>query len=259
VRVPVVVGYLVSVLVEKQAGSVDLYPGAGMPLNELAEAVASTAHALESPDRLDEVLTAILGASLDALKGFDHAGVLLSANGTVAARVATSDLAAGLDRAQVAEKQGPALEVIGGSSTLLVPDLRREERWSRYASVAARLGAVTQLSARLQFNRTATLGSLNLYATEEVVPEDEGESLAEVFAAQAAVAVGGATMVTGLTEGLESRKLIGQATGILMERFRIDETHAFAYLRRESSHRNVKLREIAAEVTQSISNPIRGA
>ncbi len=228
-----------------------------MPLNELAEAIASTAHALESPDRLDEVLTAILGASLEGLKGFDHAGLLLSAKGTVAARVATSDLAAGLDGVQVAENQGPALEVIGGSRTLLVPDLRREQRWSRYASAAARRGAVTQLSARVQFDRTATLGSLNLYATEEVVLADEGESLAEVFAAQAAVAVGGATVVTGLTEGLESRKLIGQATGILMERYRIDETHAFAYLRRESSHRNVKLREIAAEVTQSVTDPER--
>jgi AmiR/NasT family two-component response regulator len=65
--------------------------------------------------------------------------------------------------------------------------------------------------------------------------------------------------VTNLTEAMESRKVIGQATGILMERFRIDEAHAFAYLRRESSHRNVKLRDIAAELTQSITEPEPGA
>ena len=76
-----------------------------------------------------------------------------------------------------------------------------------------------------------------------------------MFAAQAAVAIGGALVVTNLNEAMESRKIIGQATGILMERFRIDEAHAFAYLRRESSHRNVKLREIAAELTMSVADP----
>ena len=108
------------------------------------------------------------------------------------------------------------------------------------------LGVAAQLSARMQFDQTATLGSLNLYASAEPVFDDEAESLAEVFAAQAAVAIGGAAVVTNLTEAMESRKVIGQATGILMERFRIDEAHAFAYLRRESSHRNVKLRDVAA-------------
>jgi hypothetical protein len=226
-----------------------------LPLNELAEAIASTADALESPERLDDVLTSILTAAGEAVKGFDHTGLILSMRGAVASRVATSDLAAQLDRAQVEAGQGPALDVIGGSRTMLVPDLRRERRWPVYVPAAARLGAVTQLSARVQFDRTATLGSMNLYATGEVVPEEEADSLAEVFAAQAAVALGGAAVVTGLTEGMDSRKLIGQATGILMERFQIDEAHAFAYLRRESSHRNVKLRVIAAEVTQGISDP----
>jgi len=229
-----------------------------MPLNELAEAIASTADALESPERLDDVLTSILNTALEALKGFEHAGLILSAKGTVASRIAASDLATQLDGAQVAAGQGPALEVIGEPRTLWVPDLRREQRWRDYVPVAARLGAVAQLSARVQFDRTATLGSLNLYATEEVALEDDAESLAEVFAAQAAVAVGGAAMVAGLNQGMASRELIGQATGILMERYRIDEVHAFAYLRRESSHRNVKLRLIAEEVTQSVTDVERG-
>lgn len=249
---------LVLQLVEKLAGpGVAIAREPTLPLNELAEAIASTAHALESPERLEDVLTSILDAALDAVKGLEHAGLILSVKGVVSTRVASSDLAAQLDGLQVEAGQGPALEVISNAGTLFVPDLRHEQRWRGYVPEAARLGAVSQLSARVQFDRTATLGSLNLYATEEVVLEEDAETLAEVFAAQAAVAVGGAAMVAGLNQGMASRELIGQATGILMERYRIDEAHAFAYLRRESSHRNVKLRVIAEEVTQSVTDSER--
>ncbi len=230
-----------------------------MPLNELAEAVAASADAVIEPSRLDDALRSILGSALDSIKGFDRASLLVSVKGEVAGRAWTDEVAAQLDALQVRLRQGPAVEVIDGPrsdspQSIVVPDLAHEQRWARYVPEAVRLGVTAQLSARMQFDQTATLGSLNLYASAEPVADDEAESLAEVFAAQAAVAIGGALVVTNLTEALESRKVIGQATGILMERFRIDEAHAFAYLRRESSHRNVKLREVAAELTRSIQD-----
>jgi AmiR/NasT family two-component response regulator len=39
--------------------------------------------------------------------------------------------------------------------------------------------------------------------------------------------------------------MIGQATGLLMERYTIDEDAAFAFMVRASSHGNIKLRDIA--------------
>ena len=226
-----------------------------MPLNELAEAVAASADAFVEPARLDETLQSILGSALEAIKGFDRAALLISVKGEVAGRSWTDEVAGRLDALQVRLRQGPALEVIEGPQSIVVPDLAHEQRWPRYVPEAVQLGVAAQLSARMQFDQTATLGSLNLYASAEPVFDDEAESLAEVFAAQAAVAIGGALVVTNLNEAMESRKIIGQATGILMERFRIDEAHAFAYLRRESSHRNVKLRDIAAELTRSVAEP----
>ncbi len=229
-----------------------------MPLNELAEAVAASADAFVEPSRLDETLHSILGSALESIKGFDRASLLVSVKGEVAGRSWSDGVAEQLDALQARLRQGPAVDVIDGPQTILVADLAHEQRWPRYVPQALQLGAAAQLSARMQFDRTATLGSLNLYASAEPVFDDEAESLAEVFAAQAAVAIGGAAVVTNLTEAMESRKIIGQATGILMERFRIDEAHAFAYLRRESSHRNIKLRDIAAEITRSITDPPPG-
>jgi AmiR/NasT family two-component response regulator len=47
---------------------------------------------------------------------------------------------------------------------------------------------------------------------------------------------------------LLTRKVIGQAIGILMERHGIDEDGAFGYLTRVSSHSNIKLRTVAQEI-----------
>ena len=229
-----------------------------MPLNELAEAVAASADAFVEPSRLDDTLQSILGSALESIKGFDRASLLVSVKGEVAGRSWTDEVAERLDAVQIRLRQGPAVEVIDTPQTILVPELAHEQRWPRYVPEAVQLGVAAQLSARMQFDHTATLGSLNLYASAELVFDDEAESLAEVFAAQAAVAIGGAMVVTNLTEAMESRKIIGQATGILMERFRIDEAHAFAFLRRESSHRNVKLRDIAAELTRSVAESKAG-
>ena len=80
--------------------------------------------------------------------------------------------------------------------------------------------------------------------------EPDVEHLAELFAAHAALAPGFVRRNEELTSALATRKTIGQAIGIVMERFRIDEDQAFGYLRRISSTTNVKLRDVAADVVR---------
>lgn len=48
-----------------------------------------------------------------------------------------------------------------------------------------------------------------------------------------------------LSAALESRGLIGQALGMVMERYQIAEETAFAYLTRVSQTSETKLREVA--------------
>jgi AmiR/NasT family two-component response regulator len=54
--------------------------------------------------------------------------------------------------------------------------------------------------------------------------------------------------VRHLVTALEHRTVIGQATGIVMERYGLDPQAAFAVLLRISSHRNRKVYEIAEEL-----------
>lgn len=55
---------------------------------------------------------------------------------------------------------------------------------------------------------------------------------------------------------VESRTVIGQAQGILMERFGIDADQALTFLRRASSHTNRKLVVIAIEIAVTRELPL---
>ena len=62
--------------------------------------------------------------------------------------------------------------------------------------------------------------------------------------------------VEGLEEALLSRDVIGQAKGILMERFHLTSDQAFEELRTSSQKRNRKVRDIAAELANTGEWPL---
>ena len=81
----------------------------------------------------------------------------------------------------------------------------------------------------------------------------DARHLAGLFAAHAAVTLFGAQRVDDLERALASRDEIGQAKGILMERFSLDPTDAFALLSRSSQDTNVKLRDVARWLVSQVS------
>jgi AmiR/NasT family two-component response regulator len=71
------------------------------------------------------------------------------------------------------------------------------------------------------------------------------------------VALAGAEHEEQLRAGMTSRDLIGQAKGILMERFRLTPHQAFDVLSRVSQELNRKLVDVAAELTETGALPAR--
>ena len=95
------------------------------------------------------------------------------------------------------------------------------------------------------------LGALNLFGNDVGVFDAESERIGALVAAHAAVAVAGSQQVSQLTLALDTRDLIGQAKGILMERYKITAQQAFLLLSRASSELNIKLRDVAERLTVS--------
>lgn len=73
-------------------------------------------------------------------------------------------------------------------------------------------------------------------------------AVAKLFATHAAITLGTARERDSLDEALRLRGMIGQAIGIMKERYDMGEDRAFAFLVRASSHGNVKLRDVAQEL-----------
>ena len=91
-----------------------------------------------------------------------------------------------------------------------------------------------------------------LYAREAGAFDERSRSVARSFGPYAAVAAGNVysyqnarAMAENLQAALESRAVIDQAKGILIERFKFTADQAFQALARVSMARNEKVRDVA--------------
>ena len=198
---------------------------------------------------VDATLQVITTAALTAVGGADEASIsYVIGRRRVEPRAATGEMPRQVDELQTRVGEGPCLDAIGEEPTVRVEDMRAEHRWPRYAQGAAELGVGSALCLRL-FVQGDNLGALNLYGRHPHAFDAESEDIARVLAAHAAVAVSGAQEEQNLRRAVDSRDLIGQAKGILMERHRLTADQAFAVLAQASTRTNRKLIDVAEELT----------
>jgi GAF domain-containing protein len=226
--------------------------------DRVSTAVAAAARTLQHPESIDEALLAIALSARDSVPGFDLVGIsTLEKGNQVVSRAVSDPRVCELDRLQYSEGDGPCVDALGTSQVVLAPRLRHEQRWPRYVPKALQLGLRSQLAVQLTVDDAGTLGSLNMYSTLSDDIDSEAAALAELFARHAAVALGGARHVGNLQTALQSRKVIGQALGIVMERYQLDEERAFAFLVRASNTGNLKLHTIAQELVDEANSATR--
>ena len=136
------------------------------------------------------------------------------------------------------------------ANSVLVSDTTTEDRWPRWAEAVAAAGVRSMLGIRLHTSAT-TIGSLNLYDPRPDHFTEEDRDVAHIFARHAAVALSSARDTANLWKAIDARRLIGQAQGILMERFDMGPDQAFAVLRRYSQDHNVKLHVVAERLIET--------
>jgi GAF domain-containing protein len=159
-----------------------------------------------------------------------------------------------VDRAQYETGQGPCLDTLYERKTVRVSDMADEGRWPEFSARAGALGVGSMLAVQL-YVRGADLGALNLTNSASDSFDADSEHVALLFASHAAVAMAGAQAQEGLREGIRRRDLIGQAKGVLMERYAIGPDRAFALLARLSQDTNRKLHELAEELVTTRQLP----
>jgi GAF domain-containing protein len=223
---------------------------------DIADALAEAATAIHGAT-VEETLDAIVHATRASVPGFSHVGVsVIQRDGTIETRASTGPLVRELDQAQYVLGEGPCITALHASEVVTAEHLAREVRWPRYVPEAVRRGVLSQMGVRLSRD-DRTLGSLNFYSTTSETVDADAARGAELFARHAALALGAARREAQLSDALETRTVIGQAVGIIMERYGIPGDRAFQFLVRASSTSNKKLRDVASELVER-SEPENG-
>jgi GAF domain-containing protein len=196
-----------------------------------------------------------------ALKAVDctYAGVMLVHGGKqeelqVETAAATDPLVEELDQIQIQCGEGPGMEVLSDRMTIRVVDTQLDRRWEAWAREVASHGVRSVLVARMSTG-SGDVGTLNLFNTEPDAFDADDEAVASILARHAAVALASARRAENLWLAIDARKLVGQAQGILMERFDLSADQAFAVLLRYSQNKNLKLRDVAQLLVSRRSLP----
>ena len=206
-----------------------------------------------TPADLDNTLANVTAAAVEVLPDVTHASITVKhADGRLETFAPTDDVIREVDAAQYELQEGPCYQAAVEGAHFTAPQLAKDTRFPRYAPVAVSFGIQAQAGIRL-FDAAKSNGALNLYAEKPGVFQDL-HVVSQLFAHQSAVALAYARHVDNLESAVESRQLIGQAVGVVMERYQLDDARAFAFLARLSSHENIKMRDLARRMVDASKN-----
>jgi hypothetical protein len=201
-----------------------------------------------------EMYAAICVAATLAVRGCDHASLLVRDNDRYVTVGASDRLALEIDDMERRAGDGPCIDAIEEETPQIDTDLTTPSHWPKLASV---LVAETPVRGAMGFRLLVDKrkgAALNLFSDTPNLFDAESAGRAAVLASFASVAINAIAKgedAASLRRGLLSNREIGKAVGMLMMLHEITEDQAFDLLRRHSQALNIKLAEVARAVIEN--------
>ncbi len=206
-----------------------------------------------------DVLELLGGLTTDCARLLDvaAAGLLLAdAHGSLNLLAATSERTRNLEIFQLQREQGPCLDCFHSGRRILVDDLAREaDRWPQFAAAATTAGFLSVHAVPMRL-RDTVLGTLGLFGTRAGALTDADLALAQALAHVASIAIVADDAATDepavhrrLQAALASQIAVEQAKGFIAEAGHVDVDQALVLLRRYAQDRDVRLSDVARELT----------
>lgn len=213
--------------------------------------MAELARSFAGPRKVREVLAGVTTAAVELIPDVDTAGVLLVAKGgKFESLEGTSQLIYELDELQERYGHGPCIDAAVDQLIVRVDNFETDQRWPDYNKAVAGIGVRSSLSFKL-YTGDRTAGALNIFSFKPNAFDSESEAIGSVLAAHAAAALIASRQGEQLQSALTTRDSIGQAKGIIMERYNVDAIRAFEMLRQLSQSMNTRLSDIAQRVVDT--------
>ena len=205
----------------------------------------------------DTVIAELAEHAAVEVPGAQYAGVTVTRNGRqIDTPAATHKWPILLDEIQQRHRQGPCLSAAWEEKTIHVRDLETDERFPLYARDVLAETPIRSVMSFQMWIAGETMGALNVYAETPNVFDEKTRAIGLVFAAHSSVAWNAARRDEQFKKALASRDVIGQAKGMLMERYGVNAIQAFDLLRKLSQDSNTPLIQIAADLVEKQQSAI---
>jgi len=239
-----------------------------MPVREalLTRTFVELADTLVADFDVVELLTLLSSRCVETI-GIESAGIMLAnPDGDLRVLASSSEAMRLLELFELQSQEGPCLDCFRTAQPVGHADLAAANGlWPLFSPVALDAGfrAVHAVPMRL---RGATVGALNLFHTQPGAMQPEDISVAQALADVATIAImhhSAALEAQVLNEqlnfALNSRIVIKQAKGIIAERQHLSMEEAFAALRAYARNHNLRLADVARDVTLGTLNVVTPA
>jgi GAF domain-containing protein len=213
--------------------------------------IAELVHELHSrPDAdSDTVIAELAENAAIEIPGAQYAGVTVTRNAKhIDTPAATHKWPILLDEIQQRHREGPCLTAAWEERIIHVPNLETDDRFPLYRRDALEQTPIRAIMAFQLFIADETMGALNVYAEQPHAFDQSSKDIGRIFAAHSSVAWNAARRDEQFRRALASRDSIGQAKGMIMERYGVDAVQAFEVLRKLSQDSNLPLVQVAAEL-----------
>jgi hypothetical protein len=232
-------------------------PGERLRVFRALRSAADDMRSSNSLRDLDATLSDLVTKAVETVPSADAGGITFTRETQIDSKYHTADPIGELDELQSRLNEGPcitAAEDPPESGVILADDLAGEDadRWPQYAKAAVDAGYRSMCSTQLSGGTQGLRAALNLYSATPKAFDTESQLVAALFGVQAGVLVYGSENAAQLQRAIDSRDVIGQAKGILMERFGVDDSEAFQMLVKSSQGTNLKLVKVAAWVRDDL-------
>jgi GAF domain-containing protein len=215
---------------------------------------------LLSVETLEQALRHLARVAVAVVPDGPSCGITVIRDGQPVTAVYTGSIPEAVHDDQYQRGDGPCLEAVRTGQVIVVQDLAADARWNGFPAAAMSGGARGVYAHPLTIGGIES-GALTLYAQEPGLFPPPVQRIAAQFAEPAALLLGGVIrrlsqdeVIAQLHEAVESRTVIGQATGIIMAQRRCGPDEALNVLIKISNDRNIKLREVARMLVEAIAS-----